>query len=113
MSLAFLLTLAKDAVLRKVGERVRKLDRSYVKKWVSGDLWISDSIARKYERDVRAWRDTVRVTLDAITPEELLAACRDARPDLADLWDTPQARTKMQAEWERGRAWVESLGGTT
>lgn len=103
--------MAKDAVLRKVGDRVRKLDRSYVQRWVSGDLWIADAIARKYERDVRAWRDTVRETLDAITPEDLLAACREARPDLTDLWDTAQAKAKMQAEWERGRAWVETLAG--
>ena len=85
------------------------LDRSYVRRWVSEDLWIADAIARKYERDVRAWRETVRETLDAITPDELLAACRAARPDLVDLWDTAQARTKMQAEWERGRAWVDKL----
>jgi len=90
---------------------VRTLDRSYVQKWMSGDLWISDAIARKYERDVRAWRDIVRETLATITPDDLLAACRTARPDLADLWGTAQARTKMQAEWERGRAWVEKLQG--
>lgn len=88
---------------------MRKLDRSYVQKWVSGDLWITDAIARNYERDVRAWRETVRQTLNTITPEELLATCRAARPDLADLWDSAPARTKMQAEWERGRAWVEKL----
>jgi len=94
-----------------VGDRVRTLDRSYVQKWMSGDLWISDAIARKYERDVRAWRDIVRETLATITPDDLLAACRTARPDLADLWGTTQARTKMHAEWERGRAWVEKLQG--
>jgi len=88
---------------------VRKLDRSYVQRWMSEDLWIADTIARKYERDVHAWREIVRETLGAITPDELLAACRNARPDLADLWDTDGARTKMHAEWERGRAWVEKL----
>ena len=92
-----------------MGDRVRKLDRSYVQKWVSGDLWITDAIAMKYERDVRAWRDTVRETLASITPDDLLATCREARPDLTDLWDTELARTKMQAEWERGRAWVDRL----
>jgi len=92
-----------------VADRVRKLDRSYVQKWVSEDLWIADTIARTYERDVRAWREIVRETLGAITPDELLATCRNARPDLADLWDTDGARTKMRAEWERGRAWVERL----
>ena len=107
--MTFLLSLAKEAVLRKVEDRVRKLDRSYVQKWVTGDLWIADTIARKYERDVHAWRNVVRDTLATITPEDLLAACRNARPDLADLWGTAEARTKMQAEWERGRAWVERL----
>jgi len=67
------------------------------------------TIARKYERDVHAWRNVVRDTLATITPEDLLAACRNARPDLADVWGTAEARTKMQAEWERGRAWVERL----
>ncbi len=107
--MGFLLEVAKNAVLRKVGERVRKLDRSYVARWVAGELWIADGLARKYEREMKAWKDTVLETLDALTPDELLAACRAARPDLADLWDTPQAREKIRREWERGRAIVETL----
>jgi hypothetical protein len=64
---------------------------------------------QKYGREMRAWKEAVQATLEAITPEELLAACREARPDLADVWDTPGARTKMTAERERGRAWLERL----
>jgi len=104
-----LLPIARDAVLRKVEERVRKLDRAYVVRWIAGDLWIVDALAQKYGREARAWRDMVLETFDAITPEEILAACRRARPDLADLWDTPEARAKVEREWARGRALVEHL----
>ena len=107
--MSLLLALAKDAVLRKVGDRVKKLDRAYVVRWLEGDLWIADTLGRTYAREMRAWRETVRETLDAITPGELLAACRQARPDLADLWDTQAARAKIEAERERGRAIVERL----
>ena len=101
--------LAKDAVLRKVEDRVRKLDRAYVVRWIAGNLWISDDLTRKYARNLKAWRGTVLETLDALTPAELLEACRRARPDLADLWDTPEATAKVAEEWRRGRAFVEKL----
>ena len=107
--MSLLLTLAKDAVLRKVGDRVRKLDRGYVVKWMAGDMWIADTLAQKYAREMRAWKGTVLETLDAISPDDVLATCRDARPDLRDLWDTPAARAKLEAEWRRGRAFVERL----
>lgn len=104
-----LVPLAKESVLRKVEDRVRRLDRTYVVRWVAGDMWIVDSLAMKYGREARAMKATVLETFDAITPDDLLAACRRARPDLADLWGTPEARTKIEAEWRRGRALVEKL----
>ncbi len=104
-----LLPIAKDAALRRVEDRVRKLDRAYVVRWIAGDLWIADDLARKYERDVKAWRGTVVDTLRAIDPAELLAACRRARPDLSDLWDTPEAEAKVAAELARARALVEGM----
>lgn len=107
--MTFLLGLAKDAMLRKLGERVQKLDRTYVVRWIAGDIWIADTLARNHERELRAWRDTVLETLDSLTPDEMLTACREARPDLEDLWDTPEARTKIEAEWERGRALLQNL----
>lgn len=105
----FLVPIAKGAVLKKLEDRVRKLDRAYVVRWIAGDLWLADDLARTYARDLRAMKGTVLETFDAITPNELLAACRRARPDLADLWETPEARAKVDAEWERGRALVEKL----
>jgi len=104
-----LLPIARDALLRKVEDRVRRLDRAYVVRWVAGDLWIVDALAQKYGREAKAWRGTVLATFDAVSPEEVLAACRRARPDLADLWDTPEARAKVGEEWRRGRALVEAL----
>ena len=105
----FLLPIAKDAVLKKLGDRVRRLDRAYVVRWIAGDLWIADDLARKYARDLRAWKGTVLSTLESVDPEEVLAACRSARPDLADLWDTPEAREKIAEEIQRGRTLVEKL----
>lgn len=107
--MSFLVTVARDAVLRKLGDRVRRLDRTYVVRWMAGNLWIADTLRRKYERELRAWKGTVLETLASITPEEMLAACREARPDLSDLWDTPEAKAKIEAEWVRGRAHVEAL----
>jgi len=104
-----LLPLARDAILRKLEDRVRRLDRTYVVRWIAGDLWIVDDLARKYARDLRAYKGTALETFDALTPEDLLAACRRARPDLADVWDTPEARAKVEAEWRRGRAFVAGL----
>lgn len=107
--MTFLVNLAKDAMLRKLGERVQKLDRTYVVRWIAGDVWIADTLGRNHERELRAWKNTVLETLDSISPDEMLAACRDARPDLEDLWGTPEAKAKIAAEWERGRAFLEKL----
>ena len=107
--MSLVLEIAKEAALRRVADRVRRLDRTYVTRWIAGDLWIVDSLARRYGREAKAWKGTVLETFDALTPDDVLAACRRARPDLADLWDTPEARTKVEAEWRRGRALVENL----
>jgi len=101
--------IAREAALRRVTERVKKLDRAYVTRWIAGDLWIVDTLARDRGREIRAWKPIVLETLDAITPDEVLTACRQARPDLDDLWATPGARTKIEAEWRRGRALVEKM----
>jgi len=47
--------------------------------------------------------------LATMSADELLAACRNARPDLSDLWDTPEARAKVEEELRRARALVENL----
>ena len=104
-----LLPLAKGAVLKKVEDRVRALDRTYVVRWIAGNLWLADDLARKYARDIRAWKGTVLQMLATVSVTELLAACRNARPDLADLWDTPEARAKIEEELRRARALVEKL----
>lgn len=107
--MSFLLPIAKEAVLRKLGDRVRSLDRGYVVRWMEGEFWIADTLGRKYTREMRAWKQTVLETLDVVTPEEMLEACRDARPDLRDLWSKPEARARIEEEWKRGRAFVEGL----
>ena len=105
----FLLPIAKEAALKKVQDRVRRLDRAYVVRWVAGDLWIADDLARNYGRDLRAWKGTVLEMLASLSTGELLAACRKARPDLSDLWDTPEAVAKIEEELRRARALVEAL----
>ncbi len=99
--------IAKDAALRMVAGRMRGLTRADVARWVAGELSVADEVVRDHGREFRAWKEIVLETLDAVTPDELLAACRTARPDLADLLDTPEARAKMAAERERGRALVQ------
>lgn len=104
-----LLPLAKEAVLRKVEDRVRRLDRTYVVRWIAGDMWIVDALALRYGREARALKGMVLETFEVITADDILAACRRVRPDLADIWETPEARAKVEAEVRRGRALVEKL----
>lgn len=107
--MSLLLPIAKDAVLRKLGDRVRKLDRSYVVRWLDGEFWLVDTLGPKYAGEMRAWKSTVMDTLESITTDEVLDACRSARPDLSDLWDTPRARERIGEEWTKGKAFVEEL----
>lgn len=65
-----------------------------------------DTILKKVEDRVRT---AARTYVGRWIADDLLAVCRRAGPDLADLWDTPEARAKVGRERGRGRALVETL----
>jgi len=101
--------MARHAVLNKVADRVRPLARSYVERWVAGEFSLVDSVTRRHESEIRAWKDLVLTTMDAVTVDELLDVCRRTRPDLNDLWDSAGARGRLTEEWRKAHGYVQRL----
>ncbi len=107
--MSLLLDMAREAVLAKVGQRVGRLSRDYVEGWIRGDFSLVDRVARRHENDIRAWREVVLKTIDALTVDELLERCQATRPDFEDLWASEGARARLSEEWDRARAYVRGL----
>lgn len=101
--------MARQAVLNKVAQRVRPLARSYVERWVGGEFSLVDSVARRHEPEIRAWREIVLETMASLTVEDLLRVCRDTRPDLNDLWGGEGARQRLSEEWGKAHDYVRRL----
>lgn len=107
--MSLLLDMAREAVLAKVSQRVGRLSREYVEGWIRGDFSLVDRVARRHENDIRAWREVVLQTIDALTVDELLKRCQATRPDFDDLWTSEGARIRLTEEWDRARAYVRGL----
>lgn len=107
--MSLLLDMAREAVLAKVAQRASRLSREYVEGWIRGEFSLVDRVARRHENDIRAWKEVVLQTIDALTVEELLEKCRDVRPDLQDLWASDGAHARLSEEWGRAREYVRGL----
>jgi len=103
------LNLAKDAFARQIERRVRSLARSYVERWMAGELWLYRSVVRDHATELRMFKPIVLETLRTTTIDEMLAICRETRPDLDDLWRQPAARDKLEREIEKSVAAIEAL----
>jgi len=101
--------MARHAVLNKVAQRVRPLSRGYVEQWIAGKFSLVDTVARRHESEIRAWKDVVLETMGTMTVDELLGVCRTTRPDLNDLWNDPGARRKLSEEWRKAHGYVQRL----
>lgn len=107
--MSLLLDMAREAVLAKVQQRVSRLSRHYVERWIAGEFSLVDRVARRHENDIKAWQDVVLQTMDALTVEELLAVCQEARPDFEDLWRSEGAHARLSDEWGTAREYVQGL----
>jgi len=104
-----LLALAKEAFVRQVARRVRPLARSYVERWMGCEFWLYRSVVRDHAAELRTYGGIVLEVLRSTPVEELLRICRETRPDLDDLWATPQARAKLVRELEEAANAVQAL----
>ncbi len=101
--------MAREAVLAKIGQRVRPLSRDYIERWIRGEFSLVDRVVKKHGMEIRAWRDVVLRTMESLTVDDLLEACRKARPDFADLWKSDAAKTRLVEEWGKARTYVAGL----
>ncbi|MFQ6013450.1 MAG: hypothetical protein ACE5LS_07390 [Thermoplasmata archaeon] len=107
--MSLLVTMAREATLVKVAQRVRPLSRGYVERWIAGEFSLADQVVQKHANDIRAYRDLVLQTMDALTVEDLLLRCEETRPDLEDLWGSPEAHERLAEEWDKAHAYVADL----
>ncbi len=107
--MSLLLEMARGAVLAKVAQRVSRLSRGYVEGWIAGDFSLVDRVAQRHENEIRAWKEVVLRTISSISVDDLLQTCKDARPDLTDLWESETARNRLTEEWNNAHAYVEKL----
>ena len=104
-----LLDLAREAFRRQIAKRVRPLARSFVERWARGEFWLYRAVVQRHGAELRAYKDVVLETLRTTTVDEMLAVCRQVRPELDDLWSSPPARERLTLERERSIDFVESL----
>ena len=105
---ALLLELARDSFRQQIAKRVRPLARSFVEKWMRCELWLYSSVIQRHSNELHSYKAVVLQTLRTTSLEDMLAICRTTRPDLADLWSKPAARTKLQKEIEKAIEAVEA-----
>lgn len=104
-----LLELAKEAFRTQIAKRVRALARSYVERWKGCEFWLYPSVVQRHGVELRAYKGVVTEVLRNTPLDEVLEICRTTRPDLDDLWKTPEARAKLGKEIERAIAAVRDL----
>ena len=96
-----LLQLATTAFRQQIAKRVRPLARSYVERWMKCELWLHQSVIQRHGNELHMYRTVVLEVLRKTKVDELLAICRETRPDLNDLWANPAARQKLKKEIEK------------
>ncbi len=104
-----LLELAKEAFEKQVAKRVRPLSRSFVEKWMKGDLWLYPDVVRRHGTELHAYKPVVLEVLRSTSVEEMLDICRKTRPDLTYLWHDPAARAKLTKEIDEAIKAVQVL----
>jgi hypothetical protein len=109
VNLSLLVTMAREATLAKVAQRVRPLSRGYVERWIGGEFSLADQVLLRHANDIRGYKDLVLQTMDSLTVDDLLAKCEATRPDLEDLWGSDGAHHRLSGEWEKARAEVADL----
>ena len=93
-----LLALAKDAFRKQIASRVRPLSRGYVERWLACELWLYPAVIQRHGNELHSYRSVVLEVLRNTSLDEMLAICRESRPDLRDLWSKPAAREKLSKE---------------
>lgn len=101
--------MAQEAVLAKIGQRVKPLSRGYIERWIQGEFSLVDRVAKKHEMEIRAWKSVVLGTMETLGVDDLLDACKAARPEFMDLWENEGARKRLKQEWTKAHAYVEGL----
>ncbi len=104
-----LLELAKDAFAKQVAKRVRPLSRSFVERWMKGDLWLYRDVLSHHATELRAYKPVVLEVLHATSVDEMLDICRKTRPDLTYLWHDPAAKTQLTKEIDEAVKAVQAL----
>ncbi len=107
--MSLMVTMAREATLAKVAQRVRPLSRGYVERWIGGEFSLANRVLQKHANDIRAYKDLVLQTMDSLTVEELLTKCTETRPDLGDLWGSDGAHRRLSEEWQKARTDVVGL----
>ena len=107
--MSLMVTMAREATLAKVAQRVRPLSRGYVERWIGGEFSLADQVLRRHANDIRGYKDLVVQTMDSLTVDDLLAKCEATRPDLGDLWGSEGAHQRLAEEWQSARAAVAAL----
>ncbi|MEE9593311.1 MAG: hypothetical protein V3W28_07005 [Thermoplasmata archaeon] len=107
--MSLLVTMAREATLAKVAQRVRPLSRGYVERWIGGEFSLADQVVQRHANDIRAYQELVLQTMDGLSVEELLLKCEETRPDLGDLWGSKKAHARLSEEWSQARAHVAAL----
>ncbi len=100
--------LAKDAFRKQIAKRVRPLARSYVERWMGCGLWLYAAVVQRHGNELHSYRSVVLEVLRSTTIDEMLAICRETRPDLDDLWSKPATREKLSKEIARSIEAVEA-----
>jgi len=104
-----LLSLAKEAFRKQVSKRVRPLARGFVERWMACELWLYPAVVQRHGNELHTYRTVVLEVLRGTSLDDMLEICRETRPDLADLWSKPAARSKLSKELSKSIEAVERI----
>jgi hypothetical protein len=101
--------IVKVAFLNRIEHGFREASDEWLKKWERGEVSILDDFIVPYEDEIRAHKEFALSAVERITIEDLLHCAQVARHELSDLWESSNARDRMNHTLTSLRNYVSSI----
>jgi hypothetical protein len=105
--------LAKAWVLSEIEssleERSVEEVREWAGKWLKGEVSLAMDVLRPRAEHLRQYKFLALEVLKRLDVEGFRRACNGGRPELKDVWDSPEAGRRIEEEIEAIRMLIEGL----